>query len=189
MVKSKRAWTLGSDCLDLSPSSASLYIRDIRAQLHPLYLVSPVYKMKLHGTCILGRCGGLGICSYLCCVWLFATPWTCSLPGSSVHRIVQARILEWGAISSSRGSSWPRNGTLVSYISCIGRQGFVFLFFFFNHWATWEARVMWSKYTRRTYNCAQYIVSTQRSCDYVLFEKSVKNNWKYAIKGLKLNLI
>ena len=58
-------------------------------------------------------------------------PMDCSLPASSVHGISQARILEWGAISSSRGSSWPRNRTLVSYISCIGRQGFVFLFFFF----------------------------------------------------------
>ena len=33
----------------------------------------------------------------------------CSLPGSSVRGIVQARILEWVAISFSRGSSWPKN--------------------------------------------------------------------------------
>ena len=38
--------------------------------------------------------------------WLnFATPKDCSLPGSSVHRMFQARILEWVAILSSRGSS------------------------------------------------------------------------------------
>ena len=43
----------------------------------------------------------------------------CSLPGSSVHGIFQARILEWVAISSSRGSSWPRDWT---WVSCIGRQ-------------------------------------------------------------------
>ena len=42
----------------------------------------------------------------------------CSPPGSSVHGISQARILEWIAISSSRGSSWPRAWTQVS---CIGR--------------------------------------------------------------------
>ena len=42
-----------------------------------------------------------------------------TLPGSSVHGISQARILEWLAISSSRGSSQPRNATLVS---CIGRK-------------------------------------------------------------------
>ena len=35
----------------------------------------------------------------------------CSLPGSSVHGILQARILEWVAISSSRGSSQPRDTT------------------------------------------------------------------------------
>ena len=45
----------------------------------------------------------------------------CSPPGSSVHGISQARILEWVAISYSRGSSWPRDQTHISYISCIGR--------------------------------------------------------------------
>ena len=45
----------------------------------------------------------------------------CSWPGSSVHAILQARILEWVAISSSRGSSWPRDRTRVSCISFIGR--------------------------------------------------------------------
>ena len=44
-----------------------------------------------------------------------------SLPGSSVHGILQARILEWVAMPSSRGSSQPRDWTHVSYISCIGR--------------------------------------------------------------------
>ena len=39
---------------------------------------------------------------------LFCNPMDCSRPGSSVHGISQARILEWGAISSSRGSSWSR---------------------------------------------------------------------------------
>ena len=37
----------------------------------------------------------------------------CSPPGSSVHGIFQARILEWVATSSSRGSSWPRDRTLI----------------------------------------------------------------------------
>ena len=39
-----------------------------------------------------------------------------SLPGSSVHGILQARILEWVAISFSRASSWPKDQTWVSYI-------------------------------------------------------------------------
>ena len=41
----------------------------------------------------------------------------CRLPGSSVHGIFQARILEWVFISSSRGSSQPRDQTLVSCIA------------------------------------------------------------------------
>ena len=45
----------------------------------------------------------------------------CSPPGPSVHGIFQARILEWVAISYSRGSSQPRDWTLSSCISCIGR--------------------------------------------------------------------
>ena len=52
-----------------------------------------------------------------------------SLPGSSVHGIFQLRILEWVAISCSRGSSWPRDQTCVS---CIGR-------WILYHWATKEA--------------------------------------------------
>ena len=48
-------------------------------------------------------------------------PRDCSPPGSSVHRILLARILERVAISSSSGSSWPRDWTRVSYASCIGR--------------------------------------------------------------------
>ena len=46
-------------------------------------------------------------------------PTDCSLPGSSVHGISQARILEWVAISFSRGSCQPRDRT---WVSCIGRR-------------------------------------------------------------------
>ena len=45
-------------------------------------------------------------------------PMDCSPPGSSVHGIPQARILEWVAIPSSRGCSWPGDWT---WVSCIGR--------------------------------------------------------------------
>ena len=55
----------------------------------------------------------------------------CSPPGSSVHGISQARILEWVAISSSRGSSQPRDWIHISYT---GRQ-------ILYHWATREAHV------------------------------------------------
>ena len=46
-------------------------------------------------------------------VWLFANPWTVAC-----HGIVSARVLEWIAISSSRGSSWPRDQSIVSGVSC-----------------------------------------------------------------------
>ena len=46
----------------------------------------------------------------------------CSPPGSSNHGIFLGRILEWVAISSFRGSSWPRDQTCVSCVSCsVGR--------------------------------------------------------------------
>ena len=45
-----------------------------------------------------------------------------SPPGSSVHGILQAWILEWITVPSSRGSSQPRDQTCVFYVSCVGRQ-------------------------------------------------------------------
>ena len=52
----------------------------------------------------------------------FYDPMNCSLPGSSVHGILQARILQWAAMPSSRGSSGPSDRTRVSYVSCTGRR-------------------------------------------------------------------
>ena len=62
----------------------------------------------------------------------FAASRDCSSLGSSVNGISPARILEWVAISFSRGSSQPKNQTLFSCIPCTGR-GILY------HWATWEA--------------------------------------------------
>ena len=56
-------------------------------------------------------------------------PMNCSLSGSSVHGILQARILTWVAISFSSGCSWPRAWT---WVSCIVRGVFTI-------WATWES--------------------------------------------------
>ena len=74
--------------------------------------------------------------SHISHVQVFATPWTvCSLPGSSVHGILPARILAWVAIPFSRGSSWPKEQTWISGIT--GR--------FFTIWATREtcALLIW----------------------------------------------
>ena len=74
----------------------------------------------------------LQLCLTLC------DPVDCDSPGSSVHGILQARILEWVAMPSSRGSSRPRDRTCVSYVSRIGRQ------VFFTTSATWEAHIHYS---------------------------------------------
>ena len=50
-------------------------------------------------------------------------PVDCSLPGFSIHGILQARILEWVTISFSRGSSRPRDRTCVSYVSLHWQAG------------------------------------------------------------------
>ena len=68
----------------------------------------------------------------------------CILPGSSVQGIFQTRILEWVAISFSKGSSWPEDGTHFSCISCIGRHDF------FWHWAKKETQQeSWAAYNNR----------------------------------------
>ena len=62
------------------------------------------------------RAKSLQLCLTLC------DPIDCSPSGSSVHGILQAKILQWVAIPSSRGSSQPRGQTHVSSVSCRGRQ-------------------------------------------------------------------
>ena len=76
---------------------------------------------KLRIICTLG----LYVCaeSLQSCLTL-CNPIDCSLPGSSVHGILQARTLEWVAMPSSRGSSWPRDWTCISCISCIASRFF-----------------------------------------------------------------
>ena len=66
---------------------------------------------------ISGACSVTQFCLILC------GPMDWSPPGSSVHGIFQARILEWAAISSSRGSSWPRNRIHISCVSCTELPG------------------------------------------------------------------
>ena len=60
-----------------------------------------------------------------------------SLPGSSAHGIFQAGILEWIVISFFRASSWPRDWTNISYVTCIGR-------WVLYHWATQGFSYPWS---------------------------------------------
>ena len=97
---------------------------EIRIQFHSFACGCPVFpapfikEAVLSSLCILGNfvedcclfgffCSVTKSCPTLC------DPMDCSPPGSTVHGILQARILEWVAIPFSRGSSWTR---LVDYI-------------------------------------------------------------------------
>ena len=96
--------------------------------------------------------------SHLCCaeslslVRLFATPWTAGDQAPQSMGILQARILEWVAMTSSRESSQPRNQTGVSCIA--GR--------FFTSWATREA--LFKVYTHFIYQnyALQYLAHCQQ---------------------------
>ena len=66
-------------------------------------LQSPHYDMKYHEV----KCWSLGL----------GDPIDCRPPGSSVHEIFQARMLEWAEIFFSRGSSWPRDRIRVSCLA------------------------------------------------------------------------
>ena len=75
--------------------------------------------------------GQVRVCAQSCLT--LCNPMDCSPPGSSVHRILQARILEWIAISGSGGSSQPRAWARVSHVSCTGK-------WILYHCSTWKVK-------------------------------------------------
>ena len=89
-------------------------------------------------------------------------PVDCSLPGSSLHGILQARILKWVAISFSRLSSWPRDRTQVSHVA--GRR--------FNLWVTREA-----------FHAKMGTIKDRNSMD-LTEAKDIKNRWQEYIEEL-----
>ena len=72
-------------------------------------------------------------CNVCCVLSHVQLVWPCGmyLPGFSVHRIFQARLLEWFVISSSRGSSWPKDQACIYCASYVWGG-------FFIHWAIRE---------------------------------------------------
>ena len=81
--------------------------------------------------------GWEGVWGENACVYAQLCPTLCdptdySLPGSPIHEVLQARILEWVAISSSRRYSRPRDQTCIFCVSCIGKR-------ILYCWLTWEA--------------------------------------------------
>ena len=77
-------------------------------------------------------------------------------PDSSVYGIFHARILEWVAISYSRGSSKLKEWTHISCVSCIAG-------WFFTHWTTWEALMLrLNKFMAREFSRGKTTFQTSR---------------------------
>ena len=91
-----------------------------------------------------------------------------NLPGSSVHGILEARILEWVAMLSSRGSSWPRDWTCISCLPALGGE-------FFTTSTTWEA--LW--------NCPLPQNKTANKRQYCLFKGAKRQRLMPPVKTLK----
>ena len=103
---------MNSVCL---PQWGSIYLLP---QVHNILRLIYIYIYQMH-MCV---CECVCVCVQLLShVQFFAAPQT-SPPGSSAHGILQARILKWVVNSFSRGSSWPRDWTCISCISCIGKR-------------------------------------------------------------------
>ena len=90
---------------------------------------TPVFEIFVHKYRKYNTRGPLCACSVTQSCLFLCDPTNYSSPASSVHGPFQVRILEWIAISSSRGSSQPRDQT---WVSCTGR-------WILYHWATWKS--------------------------------------------------
>ena len=92
----------------------------VRAPRKPGRVSSFVLRKGLLESCSCLR----SLCVLSCSVMSDCDPMDCSPPGSSLHGILQARILEWVASSSSRGSSQARDQTHISCVFCIAGRFF-----------------------------------------------------------------
>ena len=100
----------GPSCFPLRANSSLLWITALSPEGIVKIHICYICNLYIHLCC--------AMLSNFSCVWLCDST-DCSLLGSSVHGISQTRILGWVAISFSRGSSWCRDRTCVSYVSCI----------------------------------------------------------------------
>ena len=98
--------------------------------------------------------------------------------GSFVHGISQARILDWVAVSSSKGYSWPMDQTHVSCVSCVGRE-------ILCHCATWQAPTLHltlAKRLRTSLNLgfSNHTLQIQDPCTHLHLER-IKWNSEYEV--------
>ena len=102
-----------------------------------LYLCIPIY-LSIYLSYFLkprwGPCPFLVPAQSLQSCLTLCDPMDCTLPNSSVPGILQARILEWVAVSFSRGSSRPRDWTQPSLLHSLPLRWILY------HWAIWEAQ-------------------------------------------------
>ena len=101
----------------------------------------------------------------------------CSPPGSSVQEILQARILEWFAMPFSRGSSWPRDRTCISWSPALAGR-------FFTTDATWEAPGLIHLLSSFWNFVAVVSFLVIFGLIHVCIKKSVKKNHLYCFDGL-----
>ena len=85
-------------------------------------ILSLIFALSSHTCQALDLSPAMPLNFMLCSVTYDSFAMDCSLLGSSVHWILQAKILELIASFSSRGSSWPSDQTCVFCVSCIGRR-------------------------------------------------------------------
>ena len=112
-------WTAASPCSLIFSQSTFYHLAS--HTFYSLMVLLPVF-LHLNRSCAWESPNSTCVCLLSCFTHVqLCDPMDCSPPGSSVHGILQARILEWVAISFSRGSSWPSDQTLVSYVACTGR--------------------------------------------------------------------
>ena len=97
-------------------------------------------------------------------------------PGSSVCGNFQGKVLEWVAISFSRGSPWPRDWTRVFCISCTGRL-------ILHHWATWKPREIQIKTTVRYHLMPVRVAAIKRPQMTSVGEDVEKRTPSYTVGG------
>ena len=136
-------WGLGGDSIDyivwkMCTSSASILWVFSDWRTEELVAWTPIIPVGGPNRI----CFQIGLVKYMCVCSVaqsyltLCDPMDCSPPGSSVHGILQAGILDWVAVSSCRGSSPPRDQAHVSCVSCTGRR-------ILHHWASRETGLIY----------------------------------------------
>ena len=149
---------VSSACLRLLIFRQTILIPACGSPSLGFHIMHLAYKLNKQGDSVQPWCPPFPVLdlSIVPCLVLWG-PLDCSLPGSSVHGILQARMLEWVAMSSSRGSSWPRNPAHISHVSCTAGG-------FFICWAIGETlfyvqgdTTVWAHWHHSFHMCLSYL--------------------------------